>query len=440
MDNNTGTSGPGGQDAPIIQPYHSDVGSVADGPQVISSDYMTAVTSTPNAPLSTRRRAISIGIGVLSLFLIVAAFVVRGEAERFVTVGLQFVPLAILAALAYAALRSTTAAVFTYVWLSILMLLVVLNSFFNVMLVVANLDALMNQQTSGVRPTLDEIFKPGAGEALLWTMLLLTFSVLVSLAMLLRPVRVMMSRIMPIDPDNFVHKIGLTILMLILFTSFTPLIALGGRPPILELINSRALDNIGAEGSIGVRPVDLVYQFIWTIPATLVAAGWPIVRKLSGTLVRLGMVLPSLRQVLFGVGAGVALAGVAIFALDPGVNSLWKSLGWEPTDVRAFEKLLSQLITPLGAVLIGVTAGVGEEMAVRGLLQPRIGLIAANLVFTAFHAFQYGVDALLSVFIVGLVLGLIRARTNTSTSAIVHGVYNFVLVMTSVFVAGQAGQ
>jgi CAAX prenyl protease-like protein len=76
-------------------------------------------------------------------------------------------------------------------------------------------------------------------------------------------------------------------------------------------------------------------------------------------------------------------------------------------------------------------------MAVRGLLQPRIGLIASNLVFTAFHAFQYGVDALLSVFIVGLVLGVIRAKSNTSTSAIVHGVYDFVLIMTSVIISGQ---
>ena len=439
MDNSTGKA-PDGQDASIIQPYNSNAGSVDDAPPVVSSDYLNTAATGPNTPISPRRRAISIGIGVSSLFLIAVAFIVRGEAERFVTVGLQFVPLAILAALAYAALRSTTAAVFTYVWLAIVMLLVVLNSFASVMLVVANLDSVMGQQTLGIRPSLDEIFKPGAGEALLWTTLLLTLSVLVALAMLLRPVRVMMSRIMPIDPDNFVHKIGLSILMLILFTSFTPLIALGGRPPILELINSRTLDNIGAEAGIGVRPVDLIYQFVWTIPATLVAAGWPIVRKFSGTLVRLGMVRPSLRQALFGVGAGVGFAGFSIFALDPGINSLWTSLGWQPTDVQAFEKLLSQLITPLGAVLIGVTAGVGEEMAVRGLLQPRIGLIAANLVFTAFHAFQYGADALLSVFIVGLVLGLIRARTNTSTSAIVHGVYNFVLVMTSVFVAGQAGQ
>ena len=91
-------------------------------------------------------------------------------------------------------------------------------------------------------------------------------------------------------------------------------------------------------------------------------------------------------------------------------------MGWPTTDAAAFKKLLTNLVTPLGAVLIGVTAGVGEEMAVRGLLQPRIGLIASNLVFTSLHAFQYGPDALLSVFLIGLILGIVRARSNTTTS------------------------
>jgi membrane protease YdiL (CAAX protease family) len=100
--------------------------------------------------------------------------------------------------------------------------------------------------------------------------------------------------------------------------------------------------------------------------------------------------------------------------------------------VSAFSDLLKGVTNPLGAILIGVTAGIGEEMAFRGLLQPRIGLVFANLLFTSMHAFQYGFDAMLSVFIVGTILGIVRARTNTSTSAIVHGVYNFTLVMMSV--------
>ncbi len=81
--------------------------------------------------------------------------------------------------------------------------------------------------------------------------------------------------------------------------------------------------------------------------------------------------------------------------------------------------------------MIGVTAGVGEEMVVRGVLQPRLGILVSNLFFVGLHAFQYGFDALLSVFIIGLILGIVRARTNTTTSAIAHGTYDFILVMIS---------
>ena len=65
----------------------------------------------------------------------------------------------------------------------------------------------------------------------------------------------------------------------------------------------------------------------------------------------------------------------------------------------------------------------------RGALQPRLGLLPSNLFFTALHGFQYSWDALLSVFVVGMLLGGIRARTNTTTSAIVHGLYDFLLIM-----------
>jgi len=115
--------------------------------------------------------------------------------------------------------------------------------------------------------------------------------------------------------------------------------------------------------------------------------------------------------------------------LDGVIGRLWEALTWPRTDSAAFEQLLGAAISPVGAVLIGVTAGLGEEMVVRVALQPRLGILLSNLFFTSLHAFQYSFDALLSVFIVGLVLGVVRARANTTTSSIVHGVYNFVLVM-----------
>jgi uncharacterized protein len=68
----------------------------------------------------------------------------------------------------------------------------------------------------------------------------------------------------------------------------------------------------------------------------------------------------------------------------------------------------------------------------RGLLQPRLGILLPNLAFTAAHAFQYAPDALISVFVTGLILGLIRSRSNTSTAAIVHGSYDFFVILSDV--------
>ena len=384
----------------------------------------SAQYTAPDAPpqVSTRRYLIIAGAAIVAAVLSSVAFLAGGEPGKFMEIGIQFAPFAILAALAYSGVKNSVAGVFTYIWLGLLGVLVLLNALANVLLPYMG-DIYSKDAT--------RLLKPGGVAALLWAMLLLTIISLVSLSMFLRPVRVVMSHIMPIDPDNFVHKIALVILSLILLSSFVPIIVLGGRPPILELVNSDAVKSLGDNSGLNVRPIDLIYQFVWMIPATIVAAGWPIARKFPAALERLGMVRPTLVQVGTAIGLGLGLAAFSTFVLDPGITSLWHALGWTTTDLGAFNNLMSKVVTPVGAALVGVTAGIGEEMAVRGLLQPRIGLLASNLVFTSLHAFQYGFDGLLSVFVIGLILGIIRSRSNTSTSAIVHGLYDFTLVLAS---------
>lgn len=384
--------------------------------------------------------------GVVGLALLVA-LLLTGELFKFMEVGFIFVPLATLAALAYVGTKSMVGVIFSYIALAMVGLGVVFYALTSVLTgYIADwgkFSALLHDPTAYQGQALLDVFRPGAGPALLWSVVLLTVASIIAGLMLLRPVRVAIARIMPIDPDNFVHKIALSILTLILLTSFVPLIVTGGRPPLLDAVNNQSLKDTGI--ALTVRPVDVVYQFVWMIPAVLLAAGWPIVRKFPDMLRRLGVVRPTVVQVVGAVVGGLALAVVAALVIDPGINWLWHALGWPTTDTAAFDQLLKGVVKPgggvlggtLGAVLLGVTAGVGEELAVRGLLQPRIGLIASNLVFTSFHAFQYGPDALLSVFIIGLILGIVRARTNTTTSAILHGIYDFVLVMAVVLGIGQ---
>lgn len=161
------------------------------------------------------------------------------------------------------------------------------------------------------------------------------------------------------------------------------------------------------------------------------AVGYGVRRNFRTALTRLGLVRPTWREVLAGLGLAVGLVIVAQL-LGFGINWLWATLGWRTTNAEAFTELMAFAMSPLGAVVIGVTAGLGEELAIRGVLQPRLGILLSNLFFTSLHAFQYNWDSMLIVFVVGTVLGLIRWRFNTTTSAISHGTYNFLLVMASV--------
>lgn len=251
-------------------------------------------------------------------------------------------------------------------------------------------------------------------------------SVIVGGLLALPPARRALARAIPIDPGSFVHTIALVAVVSLGLICTVPLLVLGA-PPLLALVDQLP-GAVGAERGQTGQLLDLLYGLVWTVPATILAVGFGISRDLRGSLARLGLVRPTGRQ----AGAAVLIAlllvgGVQLIGLA--TEWLWGLLGWPVTDDAAFGELIGFAINPIGAVVIGVTAGLGEELAVRGVLQPRLGLLLSNLFFTSLHALQYGWDALLIVFVVGVACGLVRSRTNTSTAAIVHGVYNFTLVM-----------
>ena len=73
--------------------------------------------------------------------------------------------------------------------------------------------------------------------------------------------------------------------------------------------------------------------------------------------------------------------------------------------------------------ILGVAAGVGEELLFRGALQPRLGNISAAFLFAALHT-QYAVSlATLEILVLGLVLGLLRGRAGTTGAILAHAGY-----------------
>jgi len=248
---------------------------------------------------------------------------------------------------------------------------------------------------------------------------------IISTACFLPAIRRRFAQVLDIDAHSFVHATALATVFAIMLMSMIPLLAVGG-PPALPLLQLQM--NGANPPDAGEQLRTTFYSFIWALPGTFLAVGYPLRRRLQEAQQRLGLVRPTLRQlVLAVVTIGVLL--VVMPLMGHGIEFLWKALGWPLTDEEAIKELFGFTAGPVGAVVAAVVAGLGEELVFRGVLQPRLGIFLPALTFAAVHALQYNFDALLQVLFLGVVFGLIRNRTNTTTSAIIHGGYDFVLLL-----------
>ena len=95
---------------------------------------------------------------------------------------------------------------------------------------------------------------------------------------------------------------------------------------------------------------------------------------------------------------------------------------------QAMVKMIAADLSLAAMLVLGVSAGVGEEVLVRGALQPRVGLIWASLLFAAGHV-QYTWFGMLTILALGVTLGLVRRSSNTTTAIVVHALYDIVAAL-----------
>ena len=156
---------------------------------------------------------------------------------------------------------------------------------------------------------------------------------------------------------------------------------------------------------------------------TLVGVGWLTRRTWRQVLERLGLVKPRLTEIAIGIGTGLLLFGMLLI-----LESLWAATGWALNGeaARLQEAEYGLFFESVPAILIaGIAIGIGEEALFRGALQPRFGLLLTSLLFVV----AAGLDGITplgvtSTFIMGLMLGVLRMRFNTTTCVIVHCAYN----------------
>jgi hypothetical protein len=96
----------------------------------------------------------------------------------------------------------------------------------------------------------------------------------------------------------------------------------------------------------------------------------------------------------------------------------------------AFTAALAGVMGPGQIVLLGLSAGIGEEITLRGALQPKLGIVLTSLLFAGLHV-QYSWYGMLSLLFFGLLLGLIRQRSSTTVAIAVHTLYDVIAVATT---------
>jgi uncharacterized protein len=266
--------------------------------------------------------------------------------------------------------------------------------------------SLLNALAQQLAPALMEEPAPGMSWGLvgLWTLITGT----VAFLPLLNGVRRGLARLLPIDPESPVHMTALVLAVYQVGLSLAQMALIG------DLEN---LVGVGLELSVW----DVLLSGLPLLIFGLLGVGLWIRRDARATAERLGLRRPTWQQLLGAVAVTAILLG-----LDAVVNLLWAEVdpfGYELMD-QVMRSLFGGLGTVVGAVALGLSAGISEEILFRGAVQPRLGIVLTAVLFTIGHL-QYSLTpATAEVLLIGLILGVVRKRSNTTVAIVIHALYN----------------
>ncbi|HEV1998302.1 MAG TPA: CPBP family intramembrane glutamic endopeptidase [Candidatus Dormibacteraeota bacterium] len=188
-------------------------------------------------------------------------------------------------------------------------------------------------------------------------------------------------------------------------------------------------DQLKAIKQSGASPSLLFIIGTNQLPFLVVAfagVGLFVKRGFRDTLQRLGLYWPGWRWIAISAAFAVALVAFGV-AFDLLITKLTPEQSKSINEVS--QQLLSNVTNPFAAVALALAAGIGEELLFRGALQPRLGIVAAALLFAVLHT-QYSISlASLEIFILGLALGLLRKRAGVTGTIIAHAGYDLILLM-----------
>ena len=214
------------------------------------------------------------------------------------------------------------------------------------------------------------------------------------------------------EPDNLVHQVA-ALLMLSCCVLLLTQLALGGDE---SRINYDSAD-------LRADMVRLAFSALSYLGLALLGVGWHTRRPLTESIKRLGLAVPTRRDWL----ASLALA-IALFVLAQAGVAIWaKSVSTVEFEMQSLpaRQLFEAYVAVLPAgVFLALASAIGEEILVRGALQPVFGIGVSSLFFVLLHTQYLFAPAALILFLVSLGFGWLRRRQGTSAAIICHAVYN----------------
>lgn len=174
----------------------------------------------------------------------------------------------------------------------------------------------------------------------------------------------------------------------------------------------------------GVQAADLIFQLVLQLTVTFMGVGLAFRRDLSQTLKRLGVRFPTLQDVVWGI-----VTGIAFIAVMYTVNLVWYLFVPEEQiaqDTVAMQQLNQSLATLPLAFLVAFTASIGEELWIRGALQPIFGIGLSTAFFASLHTQAGLTPAILLIALLSVGLGILRQKVSTTAAIIAHFVFNFI--------------
>jgi membrane protease YdiL (CAAX protease family) len=234
------------------------------------------------------------------------------------------------------------------------------------------------------------------------------------LAMLLTPARLraVLLRPLGLDPASAVHAVAVAGMVLTLLSSMFLFVELQEEPST----------------SVPFHPSDSLVAVVADVALALAGVGFLLTRGWRAARARLDLRPLRLPQV------GWAVATALVFNVAVAVMEWTESLmlpGLHALEDRFDYEFIG--IPPLvGAALVSLTAGVGEEILFRGALQPRLGIGLSAALFAVLHV-QYQIPGILMIFAVGVGLGLVKRRTSTTFTIVVHVVYDLAAFLADIW-------